>query len=195
MPSHVSTKRGDKGRTVTIGGTDLSKSDVILECCGHLDSLRAQTALCRQLLLESGRKDAQELSETLLWVLHLYFLIGTECNDPTVIRPEYRKGQVAAKHLKFLESEQEKLEAGLELPKSFIVSASNPLAAQVDIACTSTRALERNVVRLKEAVPEFSAQHIIVFVNRLSDYFFILARHLEDGAHLPVDYSRLDASD
>ena len=195
MRSQVTTGRGDEGYTVAISGDRLSKSDPVMECCGCVDALLAHTALVRVLIQESGREDAKQLSETLYWLLHVYFLMGTECNDPSAKRPEYRKGTVSPEHLKRLEAWQAELEAVLNLPKAFVVSASNPLSAQVDIACTAARSAERSIVRLKEAVPEFQAQDILAFVNRLSDFLYILARHLEDGRYQVVDYSIFDETD
>lgn len=195
MRSQVTTKRGDRGTTVTITGEEFPKSHPLVECCGQLDTLRAYTALSRLELLKSGREDAEELGRFLLWVLHVYFLIGSQCNDPRNRNPEYRKEDVGPRHLEKLESIQEALESGVRLPKQFIVSASAPLSAQIDFACTLARQLERSVVRLKEAIPEFKAEHILAFLNRLSDCLFILARYLENGEHVTVDYGVLQARD
>lgn len=190
--SKVTTKRGDAGTTVTIAGDRLPKSHAVLECCGQLDMLRTQTALCRLRILESGRPDAETLGDTLFWILHVYFLMGSECNDPSAKHPEYRKVEVAPRHLETLEKHQDALERGVTIPNEFILSASTVLAAHADIACTQARAFERTIVRLKEAVPEFKAEHILAFVNRLSDYFFVLARHLDGEKRTTVDYSRVD---
>lgn len=195
MRSRVTTGNGDEGFTVSISGDRLSKSDPVMECCGCIDALRAHTALTRSLILESAREDAERLSGILRWLLHVYFLMGTECNDPTAKRPDYRKGTVSRDHLTRLEAWQTELETGLNLPKAFVVSASNPLSAQADVACIVARTAERSIVRLKEAVPEFEAVHILAFVNRISDFLFILARHLEDGHYEVVDYSIFDETD
>ncbi len=192
MRSQVTTKRGDQGKTVTISGDEYSKSHPLLECCGDLDALRAETALCRLEVMKSGREDAEELGAFLFWLLHVYFLVGTQCNDPENKRPEFRKGEVGETHLARLEEMQARLEAEVRLPKAFVVSASNELAARFDLLCTSARRLERGVVRLKEAVPEFAAAEILCFVNRLSDFLYILARYLEDGEHTALDYGVLE---
>lgn len=190
--SRVTTKKGDQGRTVTIAGDEYSKSHPILACCGDLDALRAETALCRLALLSSDAADSEELGDFLFWILHIYFLIGTQCNDPSNKKPQYRREEVSANHLEKLEAMQEKLEAGIDLPKDFIVSASNELAARFDVLCTTARRLERSVVELRETVPEFGAEAILRFVNRLSDFLYVLARHLDHGDHIAVDYSVLD---
>ncbi len=191
MASQVTTKRGDKGTTVTLGGDVYSKSHPILECCGQIDSLRAQTGLCRVLMLESNLVGKEAAAETLLWLSHVYFLIGSQCNDPLNKHPEYRRMDVNAGHLQRLEAIQAELESHLRLPKQFIVSATTVLSAQLDVACTQARTVERALVALTEAVPEFSAGPILAWVNRLNDYLFLLARWSEQGNYATVNYDVL----
>lgn len=193
MKSRVTTGVGDQGLTRTLSGEMLPKSDLILECTGGLDAVRAHVAALRIALLELDRDDAQERADFLFWLLHASFLIGTEVNDPRNTKPEYRYAVLDETHLQKLEMEQAQLEAQLKLPRAFIASAANAIAAQADIAATVVRALERNLVRLQKEVPNFEGAHILRFVNRLSDYLFVLARHLEDGRHQAVDYSVLDS--
>ena len=192
MRSQVTTKRGDDGTTVTLGGDRYPKSHPIVECSGHVDLVRAQTALCRLALLRSGRDDAEELGDFLFWLLHTLFLLGTQCNDPLEKHPELRKGELAEKHMERLEAMQEKLEAGVTLPRKFVVSASNELAGQFDMLRATVRELERSVVGLKEGVPEFHTGAILPFLNRLSDFLFVVARHVEDGRHTLVNYAVLE---
>lgn len=191
MRSKVTTKKGDRGETVTISGDSYAKSHPLVECCGHLDSLRSFTALARLEWLDSGRDDAEGLEQQLMWLLHVYFLIGAQCNDPQNKHPEYRKGDVGPGHIETLEAYQEAWERRIELPRKFIVSASSVLSARFDVVCTVARQFERTLVTLKQACPEFDAQHILPFVNRLSDYLYIVARVLENGDHTGVDYTVL----
>lgn len=192
MTSPVTTKRGDTGTTMILAGQRLSKSHIILETTGRVDSLRAQTALLRMQILEQGSETQKELAEPLFWLLHCYFLIGTAVNDPECAHPEYRQTDLNEEHLTRLEAIQTALEAKITLPKSFIVSASNTLAAQADVTATVARELERALVSLKEALPAFEVVTILAFVNRLSDFLYIVARVLEEGNHVPVDYGVLD---
>ncbi len=193
MKSRVTSKNGDAGTTRTLAGDIVPKSNVLIECSGRLDALRAHTALVRLRILEARAEDSAARAEFLFWLLHVYFLLGTQINDPENKHPEYRKEELAKKHLERLETEQERLEATLKLPKAFIVSASTLLSAELDFTTTLARDLERSMVRLKEAVPNFDTTHLLPFVNRLSDYLFVLARHCEHGKHTPVDYGALDA--
>ncbi len=190
--SKVTTKTGDKGQTRTISGDVHSKSHPILECCGRLDELRARTALIRLEVVDQTHEESGEIASILYWILHVYFLIGTECNDPLAKKPEYRHQHIGRRHLERLEDYQAYLEDLVTLSKDFIVSANTPMGARFDILCTTARSFERSVVALKEAVPEFDAEHIIAFANRLSDFFFIVARLYDDGRSLPVNYSALD---
>ncbi|MCF6284005.1 MAG: ATP:cob(I)alamin adenosyltransferase [Candidatus Hydrogenedentes bacterium] len=192
MTSPVTTKRGDSGTTLILGGQRLSKSHPILETTGKVDSLRAHTALLRLQLIEQGNEQQRELVEPLFWLLHCYFLIGTAVNDPECVHPEYRQTDLGEAHLARLESIQTALEGKLALPKSFIVSASNTLSAQADVTATVARELERSLVQLKEEVPAFDVVTILAFVNRLSDSLYIRARFLEQGDHVPVDYGVLE---
>jgi len=191
--SQVTTKRGDAGWTVTIAGTKLPKSHAILECGGQIDALRSYTALCRLHILASGREDAARLGEFLHWVMHMYFLIGAQCNDPENRKPEFRRMDLGPQHIEQLEAYQAELEREVKLPRQFILSASDPLSAELDYACTLARHAERAAVRLTEAVPVFKSEHILAFLNRLSDTLFMLARRLDGGNYVTVDYDAIGA--
>ena len=188
--SQVTSKRGDKGETTTLGGDDVSKAHPVIECCGCVDELRAYLALVLQQTL-AQRPDDFESAEFLLWLLHCCFAIGSQCSDPRNAHPEYRNADIAKAHLRKLEAFQQKIEDEVDLPKLFVVSASNELAARVDIATTIARRLERAIVRVKEIEPTFDCPTMLAFVNRLSDTLYMLARRFDDGKLHTVDYTLL----
>lgn len=191
MDSQVTTKRGDQGCTTALSGDSCPKSHPIMECVGALDELRAHTALVRLMILEKKPEHWERLGDSLFWLLHAYFLAGSACSDPTRKHPEYRKGDIAQTHIERLEAEQRWIEERTPLRKSFVVSASNTLAAETDITSAVARRFERNLVRLKETVPDFDAADLLAFFNRLSDFLFMLARSLEGPNHTVVDYDIL----
>ena len=191
MASYFTTRTGDTGSTRLISGERVSKSHPAVVATGSLDSVRAELAEARLLLQQSGRADAEEHAAFLFWLLHVCFLIGTQVNDPECRKPEYRVESVGETHLNKLESEQSRIEAQLTLPRSFIVTASNPLAARLDVIATHARAMERDIVLLSESSPAFEATELLRFTNRLSDYLVALARLVDDGQYVPVDYSVL----
>jgi cob(I)alamin adenosyltransferase len=192
MDSQVTTKRGDAGTTVAISGDRYSKSHPILECCGQLDTLRAGVALCRQTLLAGDDPEREPMAEFLLWVIHTLFLVGSQCNDPEDKHPEYRRRNLGAKDIERLERHQAGFEKAVRLPRSFIACASNRASAEIDLLCTQARTFERSLQGLREVVPQFKATELLVFANRLSDTLYMLARYLEHGHHIAVDYSTLD---
>ena len=192
MNSRVTTKQGDAGHTRALSGDHYSKSHLIMECVGSVDELRAHTALARIMVLQERAREQERVANFLLWLMHTYFLVGTECSDPLVRRPEYRRCALASRHLTRLETEQMRMESRIDLGRAFIVSATNVVSAQIDVAATFARRLERNVVRLKEDYREFDAAMMMVFLNRLSDTLYILARYLDGPKLHAVDYAALD---
>lgn len=188
--SQVTTKQGDGGVTRALSGDRYSKSHPIMECVGELDELRSHLALLRQMLV--AETSWQQECGFLRWLIHACFALGAVCSDPLNQKPQYRPCRVDTTLLARLEQEQMRLEAETPLPRAFIAGAATLPAAQADIACTVARRFERSLVRLKEAVPEFEAAVLLAFANRLSDFLFILARHLEQETHEIVDYTILN---
>jgi len=187
MKSQVTTKRGDDGTTSALDGQSYSKSHPIMECVGTLDELRAHTGLLRLAILDHKPRDYEALTEFLLWLMAQYFPIGSACSDPENKRPEFHPRKITQAEIDKLENEQLRLETMTPLPRAFILAASTSLAAQADLACAVARRLERGCVALNETMPSFDATLIVVFLNRLSDFLYILARHLENGVHITVN--------
>ena len=188
MKSRITTKVGDNGESMALSGQWLSKADPIMACVGCVDELRAHTALLRLSLLAGGE---EELASFLEWLMHIYFVIGSECSDALEEHPERHPARLAPEHLQRLEAEQMRLEDQLALPNGFVLYAADPCAAQADITATVARRLERAVVRMMDAQPEVRSGLVIAFVNRLSDYLYVLARYLEHGDHVAVEYTTL----
>lgn len=193
MASMFTTKNGDAGTTRLISGDIVSKTHPAVVCTGVLDGVRAELAEGRLLLLASNAPGDEEHAEFLFWLLHVCFLIGTQVNDPQSKKPEYRVDTVGDAHLRRLEAEQARIEATLDMPRAFIVTATTLEAARFDVIATHVRALERELVALSEAETDFDAAALLAFVNRLSDYIVVLARALDRGVHQSVDYSRVKA--
>ncbi len=190
MKSMVTTGYGDSGQTHTLDGETVFKDDPVIEALGALDTMRTQIALLRTQLQEH-RPETREETEFLLFVLQTCFLIGSAVGDPRNRKPEWHPIQLNASHLKKLETEQARLEASLCLPRAFIVCAANIQAAQADVVASAVRSFERRLVALRREYPEAPDSLYTAFVNRLSDYFFILARYLEQGRHHAMEYSSI----
>lgn len=187
MRSQITTRRGDSGYATALSGDTYPKSHIVMECVGVIDELRAHLALLR---LQLAHDDPQA-AQFLLYLLHTCFVIGSTCSDPESKHPEYHVNAITEKDIDRIEAEQAKLEEQVTLPKSFIVSAANQRAAQADIACTVARRAERTLVRLRDTVPHFNSPDTFIFINRLSDYLYMLARILDQEKYLTVDYTIL----
>ncbi len=193
MDSFVTTGHGDKGQTSTLGGDSLSKSDPLIETVGMVDELRVWMSIVRNQLLDSDIENRQEFTGFLEWLAHLNLVIGAACSDPYQKKKEMIQHPLTEEHLKKLECFQAHIEKELNIPKAFILFASNNISAHIDLLCSLTRKLERRVVSLKEAIPEFDAALLITFLNRLSDVFYVWARHVENKTHFTADYDNLDS--
>jgi cob(I)alamin adenosyltransferase len=187
-PSYVTTRGGDAGTAEALDGRRLPKHHPIMQCTGTADELRAQLAMARAVLADQGGDEAPRAGEAIDWLLHLCLVLGTECSDPQRAHPEYRAAPLGSSTLDRMEAAQAAFEQDLPPLRGFIVSARTPAAAQVDVACTVARRLERCVTELVAAEGDFAEPAVLPLVNRLSDFLYILARWLDRGTSIPADY-------
>lgn len=168
----IYTKTGDKGTTALFGGKRVNKDDIRIEAYGTVDELNANIGLLIGKLNESE-------STLLKQVQAVLFDLGSHlASDGTADKflPQLSEDIVTV-----LEKTIDKLTASLPKLKSFILPGGNSRIAQAHICRTVCRRAERRVVSLSE-IAEVE-QLIVKYLNRLSDYFFVFARHLalEDG--------------
>ncbi len=170
MAMKIYTKTGDKGKTSLIGGTKVPKSHIRIETYGTVDELNAFTGLLRdQLTDEKSRFVLQEIQDRL-------FTIGSAlaCDpekDTQLKIPDLKKEDV-----EFLESEIDRMDAILPVMKSFIIPGGHIAVSSAHIARCVCRRAERLCVSMVENQLPVEAL-IIQYLNRLSDYFFVLARY------------------
>ncbi|MCH5720602.1 cob(I)yrinic acid a,c-diamide adenosyltransferase [Niabella hibiscisoli] len=180
MAFKIYTKTGDKGKTSLIGGTKVSKGDLRIESYGTVDELNSHVGLCKDLL-----QDATSV-QTLQEIQDRLFTIGAElaCDpDKTtkVTIPDLHETDI-----ELLEKEIDRMESKLEPLKTFILPGGHPTVSQLHIARTVCRRSERCCVRLAN---ETTVDLLLLkYLNRLSDYLFVLARysgHLLNVADIP----------
>lgn len=174
--SKIYTKTGDKGETGLVSGTRTLKSDPRIDLYGEVDELNSRIGLL-----------VCELSEIKGYEAQRYFLEKVQCSlfdlgsnlaCEADKRDEWKLPQVTAQNVLDLESAIDEMDKTLEPLKNFILPGGHRTAAQAHLCRTSSRSVERQLVEYfnltQEALPPYS----IEFLNRLSDYFFILARWL-----------------
>ena len=165
------TKTGDKGTTSLIGGTRVSKNDVRLEAYGTFDELSAFIAVLSDSEgVDQHQIEVMERIQNSLLILESCLALEQEDTNVSKYIPHLTDDDVL-----FLESEIDAINAQLEPLKSLIVPGGNILASRSHVCRTVCRRAER---RLVEMGVEYEVDDILRrFVNRLSDYFFILSRY------------------
>jgi cob(I)alamin adenosyltransferase len=169
MALKIYTKTGDKGTTSLIGGTKVAKSDLRIEAYGTVDELNSFIGLCRDLLKN------KKSSKVLLKIQDRLFIIGSSlaCDPGKELKMKIPNLEEA--DIIFLEKEIDKMDEVLPAMKNFILPGGHKSVSILHIARCICRRAERCCVRLQiESNEEDSI--IIKYLNRLSDYLFVLAR-------------------
>ncbi len=171
MSLKIYTKTGDKGTTSLIGGTKVSKSHLRIEAYGTVDELNSYIGLCRDLVEEKKSR------ATLLEIQDRLFTIGSSLACDPIKEPKMRIPDLKEKDITFLESEIDRMYDTLPPMKSFILPGGHVISSQLHIARCVCRRAERCCVRLE--VESLEVEPVILkYLNRLSDYLFVLARYV-----------------
>lgn len=170
----IYTKTGDKGTTSLIGGTRVRKDDVRLEAYGTFDELSAFVAVLSDSEgVEQHQVEVMDRIQSCLLILES--CLALETTDNRQQTTDKYIPQLTDDDVLFLESEIDAINAQLEPLKSLIIPGGNILSSRAHVCRTVCRRAER---RLVEMIGEYEVDEVLrQFVNRLSDYFFILSRY------------------
>jgi cob(I)alamin adenosyltransferase len=170
MAQKIYTKTGDKGSTSLIGGTKVPKSHLRIEAYGTVDELSSIIGLCRDLLTdEAARNLLAEVQD------RLFTMNASLACDP-VKEPKMRIPDLKEEDITLLEKEIDRMNEVIPTMKSFILPGGHPVLSQLHIARCVCRRAERCCVRLDQESKEVEPI-ILKYLNRLSDYLFVLARY------------------
>lgn len=173
--NRVYTRRGDKGTTSLVGGQKVKKSNLRIETYGTVDELNAFVGAARQTIAEKyeANKQFEELSQVLLRVQHELFNLGavlaTLPEDIGEMMPRVTDADV-----KELEASIDKYNEECPPLRSFVLPGGSRLNVDLHIARTVCRRAERLVVQLDDE--EAVDPHAVIYLNRLSDAFFVWSR-------------------
>lgn len=168
MASKIYTKTGDKGTTGLFGGARVSKDDARLEAYGTVDELNSFLGALRDQVSD------REVDELLFKIQNSLFNAGSIlATDPA--KPELKMTFNNAV-VQDLEKAIDSMQSNLPALMNFILPGGHPVVSQCHILRTITRRAERRAVTLSQLVE--TDIEISVFLNRLSDYFFVLGRYL-----------------
>ena len=169
MTFKIYTKTGDKGTTALIGGVKVSKAHLRIESYGNVDELNSYIGLCKDALQNIiPTAPLQEIQDRL-------FTVGAVLATPTDKIIKMKLPDIHEEDIVFLENQIDTMETVIPPMKSFILPGGSIPISYLHIARCVCRRTERSVIRLQEegeSVPEI----IIKYLNRLSDYLFVLSR-------------------
>ncbi len=175
----IYTKTGDKGSTSLTSGERVSKSALRVEAYGTVDELNSFIGLLRSQLTGDLK---QEVDALLFETQNELFNLGTHLSTQDTKKMPPLRLNIA--YPVKLESEMDRMTAQLPPLKNFVLPGGSKLAAQTHILRTICRRAERFVVRVHESETSGGLDsQVILHLNRLSDYFFVLARYcnLKEG--------------
>jgi cob(I)alamin adenosyltransferase len=175
--SKIYTKTGDSGMTGLLGGGRVAKDDLRIDAYGTVDELNAALGMARSAGLDPV------FDALLARVQDELFAVGSALADPNTDGPF--QAVIGAEHALRLEAEIDSLDAELPPLSSFILPGGSPAAAHIHLARTICRRAERLVVRLARQPSEHVSPTLTVYLNRLSDFLFVLARAVNHRTGIP----------
>lgn len=172
----IYTKTGDKGLTSLIGGTRVTKHHIRIEAYGTVDELNAHIGLIRDQHIRG------EYKEMLKEIQDRLFTIGSLlASDPE--RSKMKLPDLLPSDAEKLEHEIDKMNAELPELRNFILPGGHTIVSYCHLARCVCRRAERLTVHLAEQ--SWVPNELIIYLNRLSDYLFVLARKI--GAELHAE--------
>jgi cob(I)alamin adenosyltransferase len=176
----IYTRSGDDGTTGLLYGGRVSKADPAAEAYGTTDEAVAAIGLARAL------SDQPELQTILLGVQRDLFVVGADLATNPSQRAKLRPGVsiVTPQMVEALERHIDELVVEHPLPEEFVVPGAAPVSAALDVARTVVRRAERRAVELQGSGADVNPE-ALRYLNRLSDFLFVLARWQAGGPEEP----------
>ena len=165
----IYTKTGDQGATALLGGVRVSKAHIRIEAYGTIDELNAYIGLLRDQKVNENRKDLLKEIQDRLFTLGAD--LATAPGKDKVVKPD-----LFEKDITLLEEQMDEMEKPLPPLKSFILPGGHPSVSFAHLARVVCRRAERVTIALNEQEPVNPLN--TKYLNRLSDYLFVLGRKM-----------------
>jgi cob(I)alamin adenosyltransferase len=173
----IYTKTGDDGGTGLFGGARVGKDDLRIEAYGTVDELNSVLGWARAVGLPA------DIDDCIMRIQNELFAVGAELATPDPAT--HGTNWTGAEHIAALEQAIDRLEKPLAPLRQFILPGGTPAAAALHVARTVCRRAERRVVTLSREGPPAIRGSIVVYLNRLGDLLFVLARAVNHAAGQP----------
>lgn len=178
--SKVYTRTGDKGTTALVSGARISKADLRIDLYGQVDELNSRVGMMVSFMREMNLFAAE------ITFLHrlqsALFDLGSQLATEVENREKYKLPKIKEEFIVEMEGEIDRMDAELLPMKYFILPGGSKAASAAHLCRTGTRYVERLLVGFAESTNEELPENSIQFINRASDYFFVLARYIEKKA-------------
>lgn len=163
----IYTKKGDYGQTSLFGGTKVMKDEIRIESYGTVDELNSVIGvILTNPLSDKGRS-------ILMDIQHQLFILGADLATPQNKKAKVER--IGSKEITKLEQIIDELDEELSPLTTFILPGGSPAGAELHMARTVCRRAERRTVSL--AKNEEISEDCVIYLNRLSDLLFVLARY------------------
>jgi cob(I)alamin adenosyltransferase len=168
----IYTKTGDDGSTGLFGGGRVAKDDARIEAYGTVDELNAVIGIARAAGI------AADVDEVLALVQNDLFVAGAELATPVeaLAKLDQRSSRLGEVHAARLEAAIDRFEERLQPLREFILPGGGAAGAALHFARTVCRRAERRVVTFRGLHPDAVSDAVVIYLNRLSDLLFVLAR-------------------
>lgn len=170
MTMKIYTKTGDKGETSLFGGERVQKNNLRINAYGTIDELNAFIGLAITEI------KSEEVKNVLVDLQNKLFVVGSDLATPeTEKNQKLNISRTSKDYITKAESDIDTFTDKLDELRNFILPGGSKGSALLHVCRTISRRAEREIVALKNS--EFLNDNILVFMNRISDLFFVLSRY------------------
>lgn len=163
----IYTKTGDRGTTSLFGGKRVDKNSLRIEAYGCVDELNSLIGTI------VASKPPADVLKKLLRIQEELFVLGADLSSPTDVKVKIPR--ITKSYVTRLEKEIDALDKNLPALRNFILPGGGKIGSKLHLARTVARRAERTIVELSQA--EKINQNCLIYINRLSDWLFVLARY------------------
>jgi cob(I)alamin adenosyltransferase len=172
--SKIYTKTGDRGLTSLLGGPKVMKSHILVEAYGTVDELSSCIGLCTAIMPSTVLDNIQVK----------LFYIGSLISACLATNPKLNLTEIQEADIKELEEAIDGMQSTLPELKNFILPGGDELTSRLHLARTVCRRAERRCVEVQHEGANVD-ENVIKYLNRLSDYLFVMARYINHKKGIP----------
>lgn len=180
--NRIYTRKGDDGSTALVTGERLPKSHLRIEAYGTIDETNAIVGVVRLATVDAH----PAVDDMLARIQNDLFDLGADLATPPDAQLKWEPLRIVAAQVTRLEQEIDTLNGDLEPLNSFVLPGGTAAAAHLHVARTVSRRAERLMVAMNQETAGSISREAIAYVNRLSDFFFVAARWVNDRGRADV---------